>query len=630
MEVLLISTCGLVVNHLHNVKKTGKMKPKNSKNIPNPIEVTPQAPQEQTLGTSVLNNDPVVSVPVGVRTLKTQNTNTPGYDEKRFESQFFPQEVSPQITEKPWLRIINSPYRPKEEILSADPTPQDIMGKNMLKKKSAMEQGFAKSTVPVTSEKQFDRPVEQIATGNGSNRGFHIGGAQRYHNFIFNDQATIESEGGPKGAFSGAGGSHVKGEYKTTTQRASMNHESVGPPVAIGVPQSSAPLPSFDITAAHMESWKLDDHTMANSRGPVTKVAPISNSSVHVAHDENLQVLDTSLARGGDRFATGASGNRNAQIHVPKNNDPIDGFGERVVPNFKIGKASDKKDQEIRIKNTFIPEMSQNVSALMKNRKAPVSGNSSFKNSEVDISAVSVGTSSRGLSLQSMSTPRDAFRTTDKSEVMGEAVANARGGVAITRLVSGPKNVDSKFRTTNSLSETVSTPLIRGSGGHNAHAVQPMHTETDSSLSEVGSFYARSGVNKYKKPVVTSTIKNFNDDRSKIETGTNRVNFLPSTNKDLPVGLAHNPTGSVTASNVSMNFKKENTVDMSSGFQKNNFNKFDKSKMVNGTRVGSQSGATKNRRMGDVLNSRLGTSSALKKLLNNPYSSPAASRLTSN
>lgn len=629
MEFILLSTCGLVANHYLNVRSHEPSVETETEFYEPDVEVevdhgalgtAPVYHHVEKIGVKEVSPVPA---PLGVRTLKTHEAVTPGYDQQRFDEQFYPQDPNPPILSKGWMSIENAPYRPKEEIVNEEPTPEDIRGTQMRKKAFQMEQDFAKKTVPVTSEKQHDRPVEQIATGNGSNIGFHIGGAQRYHKYILNDQPTIEAEGGPRGAFSGGGKSDYLGEYKTTTQRASMNHESVGPPVAIGVPQSHAPLPSFEITASHMESWKLDDHSMKNSRAPISRMAAISKDSVDTAHDENLQVLQTSLARGGERFATGASGNRETLVHVPKNNDFHTGFDDRVVPNFKIGKASDKTDQEIRIKNAFAPEMSQNVSALMKNRKAPVSGDTVFKSSDVDTSAVSVGTSSRGLSLQAVKTPLDAFRTTDKKEKMGEAVSSLREGAAPTHLVSGMKSGDSLFRTTNSLSETVSTPFIRGGGGKQAPVVQPVHADTDTSLSEVGSFYGRAGANSHAKPVNTVSVTEFNDKKDEITNGSERKAFLASRDRSLPVGLSQNPTGSVIASGMNVSLKKENGVDMIQGHQKSI------SKTLSSKNVRSDTGMTKNRRIGDMLNSRLGSSNAVKKLLKNPYASPAASRMSS-
>lgn len=628
MEILLLSTCGLVANHYIRVRRGKSIKNDDTHEPydteyqePEPLGSIPIVPKDEKIGVKEFSPVPA---PLGVRTLKTHEAVTPGYDQQRFDEQFFPQDPNPQILEKPWKRMIDAPYKPKEEVLNDDPTPQDIRGHDIRMKVNSMEENFAKKTVISTSEKQFDRPVEQIATGNGSMMGFHYTGGKRHHKFILNDQPTIETEGGPRGAFAAGGKSDVTGEYRTTTQRASLNHESVGPPVAIGVPQSSAPVPSFEISASHMESWRLDDHAQKGSRAPVPGIRPSSSIDVNVAHDEKLQVLDTSLVRRGERFGTGASGNRETLVHVPKNNDFIEGFDDRVMPNFKIGKASDRTDQEVRIRNKIIPELSQNVSALKKNRKPPVSGDTAFKSSGIDTMSVSGGTSSRGLSLQAASIPSDAFRTTDKKELMGEAVSTVRGGASSARLVSGMKSNDSQFRTTNNLSETVSLPLIRGSGGQSASGVQPLHIDKDTSLSEVGSFHARSGVNNNSRAVNTNSMNEFNNTKEDISAGFSRKTMLASKDNSLPGGLAHNPTGSITASNMDISLKNKTIGTTIKGHHKS------APKSFSSRNDPSKQGTTKNRRMGEMLNSRLGSSTVVKKLLKNPYSMPAASRMPSN
>ena len=618
MEILLVSTCGLVANHYMQLRKTGgELVTDSDENFVSDNDLLGSPDPNITVDDTTPVSEPA---PLGVRTLKTDNASTPGYDQERYESQFFPEDPNPQITDKPWMRMVNAPYKHKEEVLEDDPTPQDVMGTKMFKKARNIERRAAEMTVPISSEKQHDRPVEQIATDNGSNRGFHIGSGQKYHRFVFSDQPVIEIQEGPRGSFAGGGKSGVAGLYKTTTQRSSLKHDYVGPPVAIGVPQSIAPIPSFDITASHMESWKLDDHIEANSRGPVARRALVTKNSVDTSHDENLQVLDNSLVRRGERFGTGASGNRDLKIHVPLNLDTRIKLDDRVAPNFKIGKMSDKTDQEVRIRNKIIPEISQNVSALRKNSRPPVTGGTDFKESGIDTSSVTVGTSSRGLSLQAVNTPSDAFTTTERKEVMGEAVSKVMKGMSTSHMVPGMKSGDSQFRTTNSLSETVSTPFIRGSGGKNVPVVQPLHAEPDTSLSEIGSFYGRSGANLSKKPINTGSIKEFNDKRDNISSGSVRQTMLPSRDRSLPKGLSQNPTGSVLASKMSVSLKKDDGIDM----VKDNKNL----KGVLSNKLGGKSTTTKNRRMGEVLNSRLGTSPALKKLLGNPYSSPAASRMS--
>ncbi|CAN0410720.1 unnamed protein product, partial [Scytosiphon promiscuus] len=73
-------------------------------------------------------------------------------------------------------------------------------------------------------------------------------------------------------------------------------HKSVGPPVAVGVPQSSAPVPSFEIMPAHLETYMPDDHSAKSSRALAQASVSTGNVSFKGAHDEQFDVLNTSLA----------------------------------------------------------------------------------------------------------------------------------------------------------------------------------------------------------------------------------------------------------------------------------------------------------------------------------------------
>lgn len=108
--------------------------------------------------------------------------------------------------------------------------------------------------------------------------------------------------------------------------------------MAVGVPQSSAPVPSFEITASHLETYRLDYHLAKSSRAPVQASASTENVSFRGAHDENFEVLQTSLVTGGERFATGASGTRDAKLHVPLNNDPLATYDQRMFPTSRSPK----------------------------------------------------------------------------------------------------------------------------------------------------------------------------------------------------------------------------------------------------------------------------------------------------
>ncbi|CAM9091605.1 unnamed protein product [Ectocarpus sp. 12 AP-2014] len=633
MEVLVLAACGLVANQYVRLKTTGPTKTK-------PIaQDTQEIVNPETLRKLVKNPDSPnrlgapspAPIPLGVRTLKTDHTGDVGHDEARYEEQYrHPQDPNPNVTEKPWMRMLNAPYKPKEEIVSAIPGPQDVFGRDMNSRVKQIETDFATSTVPITSEKQFDRPVEPVATGNGSAIGFHIGAGKRHHKFILNDQPTIESDGGPRGAFSGASGSHVKGDYRTVTQRSSLNHESVGHPVAAGVPQSSAPVPSFEITPSHLESYGLDDHVGKGARAPVQASASTKKSSFKLAHDEKFDVIHTSLATGGERFATGASGNRDTKIHVPLNNDPLATYDQRVVPNFKIAKASDYQDQRVTARQMILPEMSQNVSALRKDKRPPVSGSTMGKNRRLAINTEGVksGAGGRASTSQPVKVEGDAFKApADRKVSVAERAALLSAGAAASHSVGGSSSASfssSLFRTTQSVSEMVSTPFIRGAGSKHASNLEPVHEATDTHLSELESSSLLKGLNKASTAISTSS-----KSQSQIDQTQKRGDIFKKSERD-PVLVSPGSTGTnrTGAANVDRDgLVSLRGLDDQDAAGADNVLRADK---LNRRRPGdtSATATTKNRRMGDVLNARLGSSAAMKRLLKNPYALPAASRLS--
>ena len=638
MELLVLSACGLVANQYMRVK----CKPVVSCNKPATEEdfdeeIQQQQQQQQPVGAAADTTTPErhhytgpspAPIPLGVRTLKTDNTGDIGYDDARYDEQYLhPQDPNPNVSEKPWMRMANAPYKPKEEIVSEIPGPQDVFGRNMNSRVKKMESDFAASTVPVTSEKQFDRPIEQISTGNGSAIGFHIGAGRRYHNFLLNDQPTIESDGGPRGAFSGASGSHVKGDYRTVTQRSSMNHESVGPPMAVGVPQSSAPVPSFEITASHLETYRMDDHLAKSSRAPVQASASTENVSFRGAHDEKFEVLQTSLVTGGERFATGASGTRDAKLHVPLNNDPLATYDQRVVPNFKIAKASDYQDQQITARQMMIPEMSQNVSALRKDRKPPVSGSTTNKRISFALKTdgVKSGAAARGSSCLPVKVHADSFRVpADRKEVVSEKAALVASGASASHAVGSSTTSPSLFRTTQSMSELVGTPFIRGAGTKHAK-LEPLHEATDTHLSEMESSGIRQGLNKFTTSTARSSVP-----QEKTRQTQERGNIFKKSERDpilAPGILGTKRTGAANLDVGGMISRRgledeDGGVNVVRAGKKNNVRFSSDPNQTSGRTRDS----TKNRKLVDVLNSRMGSSAALKKLLKNPYSLPAASR----
>ena len=652
MEILIVSACGLVANQyirLHN--KSARASSENTVEASNSdLQQQQQQQHQQNQRQQQQQQQPPVGtsapvtptsfaplsipqrhrsaptpapIPLGVRALKSDNTGGVEYDESQYNEQFsHPQDPNPNVSEKPWMRMANAPYKPKEEIVGEIPGPQDTFGWNMRSRIKKMEADFASSTVPVTSEKQFDRPVEQIATGNGSAVGFHIGAGTRYHKFVFNDQPTIESNGGPRGAFSGAGGSHVKGDYRTVTQRSSLQHESVGPPMSVGVSQSSAPLPSFAITPAHAETYRLDDHLAKGSRAPVQASASTKKVSFRKAHDENLDVLHTSLVTGGERFATGASGSRETKIHVPLNNDPVPTYDKRVVPNFKIAKASDYQDQQVTARQMMIPEMSQNVSAIRKDSRPPVSASTEYKKSAVslDTSNVQCGAGVKGAALLPVEVSTDSFRKSSDGVVADKVAAVTTGAAA--RAVGSSSSSKSLFRTTHSLSEIVGTPFIRGAGTKRASNLEPLHEATDTHLSEVERSGLLRGLNKASTSNAQSSVR-----KEKSEQTQERGDVFKNSERT-PVLVAPGPSG--TNRTGAANRDTRGMISQRGLDDEDQVGLLRIGKASNTSTSGSgqrsNPSSTKSRKLAGVLNARMRSSAAMKKLLKNPYALPAASR----
>lgn len=406
--------------------------------------------------------------------------------------------------------MANAPSKPKEEIMSEIPGPQDLFGRTMISRVKQMESDFAASTVPITSEKQFGRPVQHIFTGNESGVGFHIGSGKTFHIFILNDQPTIESDGGPRGAFSGASGSHMKRDYRTGTQRSSLNHNTVGPPVAVGLPQFSAPVPFFEITGVSPPKLQGGRPLGEEQQGSGAGLGIVDTVSFNGAHDETLEVLHTSVVTGVERLATGASGTRGTKIHVPLNNDAVATYGQRVVPNFKIAKASDYHGQHVMARQMMIPEMSQNLSALRKDRKPPISGSTTNKSTRFALKTCRIksGAAVRGPSILPVKNKADAFRVpADRKEVVAEKAARVARGDLTSHAVGGSAASPSTFRTTQSVSELVRTPSIRSAGTKHARNLKQLHEDADTHLSEMEQSDILRGSNRVSTSTTHSSVR---------------------------------------------------------------------------------------------------------------------------
>ena len=617
MEVLLVAACGLVVHQHYKTKQYETIQSDTEEEIiEQPVGVSKKLVNPVTNSMDNLNKIEPSPTPLGIRVLKTHETTEPKHDEQRYNEQFkHADDPAANIQEKPWMRMNNMPYKPKEEGLNENPTPQDILGMGMTKKVKSMEKTFAMKTVPVTSEKQYDRPVEQISVGNGSATGFHYGKGKRHVPTLFSQQPSIITEEGVRGHSATGGKQHVAGLYETITQRSSLNHESIGPAVAIGVPHAAAVIPSMEITASHSETYRnVNDGKSA--KGPVSNLKYIQPNSFAPSHDENIQTLGNSLVTRGSYFGTGASDERETNIHVPLNMEPTVRFDDHIIPNFTIGKHDDTV-QEVDLKNPLVTELKNNTLGSNKNKKAPIVGTTVHKNSSISTQSTMLGASSRGLSFKAGNADQDGVKLYDKRSEMDKLVSDKASGISSAHVVSAMKSNESQFRTTLNLSETTPTPLIRGSGGRQGEKLNGIQMEKDTSLSEMISSGARTGISHHAKPVDTKSMNKFNSKQDNIGVNTNRDNMLAPVSKDLPSFLAKKPTGSLNASNMSVSLKKDTDVgliQLQKKYSSSTINKMGKTE-------------TKERKLGDLLNSRLGNSKAVKNLLKNPYSKPAAPRM---
>ena len=618
MEFIILSASGLVVLQYYRDRKATcqiqQIRSEIESIQPQPLgsKKTTDPPLLMNLGTPPVGAPSNRSIPasLNVRTLKNDNVDETEYDEKRYAEQFFPQDPAALIKEKGWMHSLNAPYKAKEETLSEKPTPQDVMGHKMVAHVKTIEHEMLKKTVKTSSEKQHERPVEPLMTSTGEGRGFHPIG--RYHKFVLNDQATIESEGGPRGAFANGSKSDFLGEYKTTTQRATMNHESFGPGGAANVPLKGAPQPSFEITASNAENWRLDDHNNANSRSLVEGPVAIPKNTFMGAHDENLDFLENTLPTGADRFATGASGTRDSEIHVPLNATFNAEFHDDVRPSFQVSKPGGKGNSDtmdVANKLEKIPEVNPqnfaNTSKLSLGGAAPpVPANTIYKCAQISTSETNMGSSSRGLSLQGPINIQNAYKSSTKMEILGSTTSDKTRGLGGTS--TGPSALlkSAETRTTKRVSETPIEVMVKGSGGHGLGSKMfGSHESSELRLAEESNFQTRSKIAPNGKPSEQNRSTTFNDKKENINSGSSREPILSSVGS-----LGTKTTGSIIESQKSITLKSEDDFSNSRQFGK---------RLPKGTRKSGNTDTTKNRKLGGLLNSRLGTS----KLGRNVYSS---------
>lgn len=157
----------------------------------------------------------------------------------------------------------------------------------------------------------------------------------------------------------------------------------------------------------------------------------------------------------------------------------------------------------------MIPEMSQNVSALRKDRKPPVSGSTTNKRISFALKTdgVKSGAAARGSSSLPVKVQTDSFRApADRKEVVAEKAAMVACGASASHAVGSSTTSPSLFRTTQSMSELIGTPFIRGAGSKHASNLEQLHEATDTHLSELESSGIRQGLNKFTTSTARSSV----------------------------------------------------------------------------------------------------------------------------
>jgi len=175
----------------------------------------------------------------------------------------------------------------------------------------------------------------------------------------------------------------------------------------------------------------------------------------------------------------------------------------------------------------------------------------------------------------------------------------------------------------------VGTPFIRGAGTKHASNLEPLHEDTDTHVSEMEQSGILRGSNRVSTTTAHSSVP-----QEKLGSTQERGDIFKKTERDAvlvaPGPLGSNRTGAanlhvdgmISRRGLEDEEEEEEVNVMRSG--KINRVRFSGD---NKQTAGVRKDVTKNRKLGDVLNGRMRSSSALKKLLNNPYSLPAASRL---
>lgn len=254
---------------------------------------------------------------------------------------------------------------------------------------------------------------------------------------------------------------------------------------------------------------------------------------------------------------------------------------------------------------------------------------------------VKSGAGGRASTSQPVKVEADSFKVpADRKVSVGEKAVLVSTGASASHAVGSSNSASSSsslFRTTQSVSEMVGTPFIRGAGSKHASNLEPLHEATDTHLSELESSGILKGLNKVSTAITSAASPSTSSDSlPKIDQTRERGDVFKKSERD-PVLVAPGSTGTnrVGAANMDRDglissrreFHGDDVSDGVGVLRAGNMIRRRPEARAGGS-GSSATATTKTRRLADVLNARLGSSSAMKKLLQNPYSLPAASRLS--
>lgn len=247
-------------------------------------------------------------------------------DTSYVDEMFFPQDTKntgPSVQRKAWMLAEENAYpKPKTERLADSPTRADVNEIDYRQKIRDFGDLHTQNTLHISKTKNFQRPVEEIWTGNGSGEGpFHPSNMNQHHKFLLSDNPLLHLPNGPKGAFVGGALMSDKTDKTLSTFKQDKSTEISG--IATG-PYLKIPFQSsFKTDPSNAEGYLIEKQIESSVRAPVNKTSTNVSSSVTVAHDDKINSFDVKLfasrkaARSKREAFEASSSLKNAEIETP-------------------------------------------------------------------------------------------------------------------------------------------------------------------------------------------------------------------------------------------------------------------------------------------------------------------------